>query len=377
VKKIKGMEVVVLENEKRRILESVGHICDTGYFMWGDYQEAFQEKFKTLTGKKFVVTFNSCTAALEVLFRYLGSSNTVCFQANTFPSPAYAALRAGNSLAWSDIDAQDMTPSLWDLEAAYQVSPFQVVVLQWTGGFVPSYVLALQDWCRDKGVHMVEDASHAAGSTMNGRKAGSFGQTSVFSLAATKPLQTGQGGILATDDQRLAEYCFQMKNYGRTEMFQRGEYMLRGHNMHLTEIQAAIGLVMFESMENRIRGRYKVLEQYVKHIENAFLPSPVCFLGSWSGKPNLYKLVLKVPSEKKAKLKKQLAEANVELGSSIYDFVTPHLPVFGKEYGMDRFPRTAEFAQGHVCLPMHDGLLEDEADYVGRKVVEFLYDESD
>lgn len=368
MKKIKGMEVVVLEDEKQRILESVSHICDTGYFMWGDYQEALCEKFKELTGKEHAVTFNSCTAALEVLFKWLGSGNTVCLQANAFPSPAYAAVRAGSVVTWSDIDEDEMTPGIADLNTAYERDKFATVVLQWTGGYVPSYIDVLRSWCDTRKVHFIEDASHSAGSAVGPNKAGSWGDTAVFSLAATKPLQTGQGGVLLTNDVHLARFCFMMKNYGRTEMFQKGEYLHAGYNMHMTEIQAAIGLVMFEGMEGRIAKRYQVLDRMVESG-----PKTSRLLGNWrNARPNLYKVVFRIAHERKDALKAHLAAANIELGSSIYDFVTPLLPVFGGLFDKLKFPQCARFAKEHVCLPMHDALTLEDGEYVGRRLKEFF-----
>jgi len=369
--KIRGMEVVISDEEKRKIQEAVGDICDSSYFMWGKYQEQLQEQFKLMTGKKYAVTFNSCTSALELLFRWLSQDlagkSRVVFQANTFPSPVYAAMRAGLEVGWVDIDVCEMVPTISKLTASYAKNSFEILVLQWTGGFIPSGANAIKEWCREKNVYFVEDASHASGSMESGRYAGAFGDTAVFSLAATKPLQTGQGGVLVTDNADLADFAFRMKNYGRTEMFQKGIFVHLGFNMHMTEIQAAIGTVLFDSMAARIKERYEMAKSYWPYIyEAGCLP-----LGNWDAHPNFYKLPILLRDKNKYQLKEKFMKEDIEIGSSLYDFVTPYLPVFKGLYEAEKFPDCLTYTDRHICLPLHNKMGPRQVKMVGERLVKF------
>lgn len=359
--KIRGMEVAISSEDRERILCGLREVLESGWLMWGPWQERLCDGLQRLTGRAHAVTFNSCTSAVEVLFRYLQPA-AVCFQANVFPSPVFAARRAGVPVTWSDIDPVQMCPTVLELEAAYLESQFDALLIQWTAGFIPSCVEEILQWCRDRRVFLIEDASHAAGSVQADRPAGAFGDAAVLSLAATKPLQSGQGGVLLTDDATLAEFAFQMKNYGRTEMFQRGEYVREGWNMHMTELQGVVGSVLLESMNQAISYRRSLAEAMLHPVERWYER-----LGSWQGascRPNVYKLPLLPRSRRKADVLEALAQLNIEAGSSVYDFVTPHLAVFGGEYGAVELPKCSSFAESHVCLPLHNGMTMEDAERV-------------
>lgn len=377
-RKIAGMAVSISDEDRAKITAAIDEILRKGFLMWGDWQERLCEGFKQMTGREHAVTFNSCTSALEVLFRFLRENwraGSVCFQANAFPSPVFAAQKVGLQVRWVDIDPELLCPSLHQIDDAYSRSMFDVLVLQWTGGYMSPEIREIERWCDDRAILLIEDASHAAGSVVYvGEKrtpieAGSFGTFSVFSLAATKPLQGGQGGVLLTNSPVVAKYVFQAKNYGRTEMFQKGEYVQHGGNLHMTELQAAVAAILMESMDEAIAYR----EGLARAMIDDFSYDDVQALGSSDGQPNLYKLPIQVRADvRKQDLQARFAERSIELGSSIYDFVTPHLPVFGGQYDGLSFPRSKDYAARHICLPLHNAMTLDDAARVHEALVEVL-----
>lgn len=378
LKKIRGMEVVFTAEERAEILGRIDRAMARGWVMWGDEQEEFQRRFAELTGRQHAVTFSSATAALESVFRWLRrrGAKTVCFQANNFPSPVMAALRAGLAVTWADIDPLKLCPGVADLEAAAKGRPFDVLALTWTGGFISQDVAEILEWCarRDPPVYVIEDASHAAGSRALGRPAGSFGQVAVFSLAATKALHTGQGGMLVTDDGELALAAFQMKNYGRTERFQKGQYVeLYGFNSHMTELQAAVGNVLLGSMAKRIEERAKLARLYRLYLGKCGITALGWYGGAAALEPNYYKFpVLLRRAEELPALRQWLADRKVELGSSMYEFVTPALEVWGKlARPASEFPRAHDYSRRHTCLPMHNALKVEDVERVGAELLGF------
>lgn len=374
VRKVRGMEVAISERDRIQILTGMEEILEKGWLMWGDWQEKLQDQFKQRTGRKHAVTFNSATSALEVLFRWLTvtkGSERIAMQANCFPSPAFAAERAGMEVVWCDIEPSLLCPSVQQLDELHQRTDFDVLLIQWTGGFMSSEVAEVMAWAGERHVFVVEDASHSAGSSDRlNVPAGNQGHAAVFSLAATKPLQTAQGGMLLTDDEAVATYAFQMKNYGRTEMFQKGVYVQSGFNMHMTEIQAVVGAVLIESMDAAVAWRHRLATIMRSYVEQ----TTASVLGCWEGRPNLYKMVVWLPvGVDKAQLKETFAAKDIEMGSSLYDFVTPELPMFngGEAFGT-RFPKTTEYVASHVCLPLHNAMTLEDAERVGTEFVAAL-----
>lgn len=375
VKRIRGMQVVFSEAEIAAVLGRIEGALRRGWVMWGPEQEELQRRFAELTGRRHAVTFSSATAALEVVFRWLRrrGARTVAFQANNFPSPPMAALRAGLSLAWVDIDPRRLCPSLADLQAARAETRFEALALTWTGGFVSDEAAEIRRWCERESVTLVEDASHAAGARAGGRPAGSLGDVAVFSLAATKALHTAQGGMLVTDDPELAQTAFRMKNYGRTELFQRGRYVERdGMNAHMTELQAALGNALLDTVADRIAARARLARLYRPYLERCGLEALGCQGEGFE--PNWYKCPVQLPSaEALGPLRAHLEVRGVELGSAMYDFVTPALDVWGKlARPAEAFPRALDYSRRHTCLPMHNGLGPEDIERVGAGLLSFF-----
>lgn len=378
VKKVRGMEVLVSEEEQQAIFKRMKVCFDKGWLMSGQEQEDFRARFQELTGRQFAETFNSASAALDTMFQLYAkqtSKNTAprrcAFQANHFPSPASIALRNGYEPVFVDIDGgSSLSPRPDQLDQVYRRTPFDMFNVQWTGGFVAAQVAEIQAWCKERGVKLIEDASHAAGSYgPDGRAAGTYGDIAVFSLASTKALHTGQGGMLLMNTQEEATWAFRGKNYGRTELFQKGQYVQHGSNYAMTELQAAMGNVLFDHLEERTNYRIalaKIMADYCSQVD-------IALLGSWGAKPNLYKMPVRLPAvtgKGPEELKTFMAERQIELGSKIYDFVTPLLPLFSAGTEAD-YPETVAYSQSHVCLPIHNKMDEGDAHRVGQALIEF------
>jgi dTDP-4-amino-4,6-dideoxygalactose transaminase len=358
------MKVTIPQPARERIVKSIGRILEKGWLMWGDQQEGLVDRFRHATGKAHGVTFNSATSAFDVLFQYLAREGEVFgFQATGFPSPVFSALRAGGRIEWLDINPDLMVPNTTDVEQAIQRG-MTVYVPQWTGGFIPWNVEDQVKRCRDAGVIVVEDASHASGSGRPSKfRAGANGDHAIFSLAATKPLHTGQGGMLLTDDPDLAEFAFQMKNYGRDAMFQKGQYQHAGHNLHMTELQAAVGLVLFDYMDDMVQERRSIAMQLKRE-------TGLKFLGDWSLYPNFYKVAVRIPANYPSReaFAAHLAEHGVEMGSAMYDFVTPTLsPIVAAGAGVDArvgFAGAWDHVTNHACIPCHNSMSQDDVETV-------------
>lgn len=354
--KIAGMKVEITEIQRKEIGEAIDSILAKGWLMEGPWQEKLQQLFCERADRELAVTFNSCSSALDIIFGYLfmQTSNQVALQANAFPSVAMAARRNLFYVHWLDIDPISMSPTLAMLQNAHQADPFDVLVMQWNAGFVSAEAPEIKRWCDEEGIFMIEDCSHASGSrTLDGSAAGSFGDAAVFSLAATKPLQTGQGGIMLTDDPLIEKWGFRAKNYGRTDWFQKGEYVQEGGNYHMTEIQAAIGVVLHGYMDEAITYRRSLAEAMLRDV-------PVTLMGDSRSAANMYKLPIQIGSDPAA-LRESAAKEDIELGSAIYDFVTPRLDLWAEDYADQAVPNAEWVSKSHICLPIHNGMSMDDA----------------
>ena len=375
---IQGLDVFFTVEEQNRLLIRMDELFKSGYLMMGPWQEGLQRTFGALTNKKFAVAFNSCTSAYECLIPYLQKHlgvKSMCFQANIFPSPVMAAIGARSvefpmDIVWADINRFDMCPLVEDLEMAYEHKQFQAAVFQWTGGWAPTDIREIREWCDMHEVYMIEDLSQALGTLVHGHSVGTIGDIAITSLAGTKPqLHSGQGGLLSTNGVALAEYVFRKKNYGRTQMFSKGEFVDMGHNFHMTEMQGVVASVMAETMEKRISER----EHLMKYGYGALHPDIKLLGNRETCRPNLYKLMVELPSYVvKSDFIDHLEQENIGLSTALYDFVTPHLDVWENDFRRFSFVKCLKHAKKHVCLPMHNKLTVPDAQYVTGVVNRYL-----
>ena len=371
---VAGMAVAFHDDEKAALLERVKAIADSGYFLWGDQQEELQKRFAKFVGREHALVFNSVTNAFELLLRYLVETagiEEVVFQANAFPSMVFAARRVGLSIRFVDLDVNDGAMDYGALQDE-ALGEQTVVVLQHTGGVVGLMMEDLVEYARKAGAHVVEDASQGAGSTnVYGQIAGSFGDVALFSTSATKAFHTGQGGILVTDNAEIEEHMRYMRQYGRTQMFQAGEFVVEGTNANQSEMNAAVGNVMLDTLQSRIDYRKEIFHAFEDVLlENRDL------LYCLSGTPNLYK-VMCMPAQydwDRPTMKAALKEAKLGLGSEVYEWLTPALPVFAGAFDdqLEKLEGGKLWASKHICLPMHNVMTPDDARAAAELIKAYL-----
>src|SRR3989441_662412 len=130
---------------------------------------------------------------------------------------------------------------------------------------------------RDRGIPVIEDAAQAAGAEYHGKKAGNLGDTACFSFYATKNMTTGEGGMIVTDDDRIAERARLLRHHGQPTKY---EHVLVGFNYRMTEIAAAIGLAQLAKLDGWVKQRRanaRALSKGLDGIEGLVPPSE----GNW------------------------------------------------------------------------------------------------
>ena len=197
-----------------------------------------------MCGVKHAIAVSSGTSALHIalLANELGPGDEVITTPFTFIATINAILSVRAKPVFVDIDEETFNMDM------SQVEP---LITTHTKAILPVHVyghmcdMAIAQVVADKyGLQIIEDACQAVMATFRGKYAGSFG-TGAFSFYATKNLMTGEGGMITTNDDLVAEKCRLLRNHG---MKHRYQYEMHGYNFRLTEIQAAIGLAQLERL---------------------------------------------------------------------------------------------------------------------------------
>lgn len=224
-------------------------VLDSGVLTDGPMVRRLEEEAARYLGVRHVVAVASCTAGLMLVLRSCVPGGRVVLPSFTFAATVHAAHWAGGSLSFADVDADSLT--LDPDDAARRIEGAAALVAVHLYG-TPCAVERLGRLADAAGIPLIYDAAHALGSRRAGRPVGGSGVAEVFSLSPTKVTVAGEGGLIATNDDALAEWCRLGRDYGNP-----GDYdcLFPGLNARMSELHAVVALQSLARLDERVRRR--------------------------------------------------------------------------------------------------------------------------
>ncbi len=230
------------------------------------------------------------------------------------------------------------------------------------GGLIPPQVDELRALCDERGVALVEDAAHAHGSTFDGRFAGSFGAAAAFSFYPTKVVTSGEGGMVLTSSEDLAQAARIYRDQGKGA-FTANHHVRPGSAWRMSELHAATGLVHLRRMEEFIARRRAVAASL---RQGTGQPGRASAAGRAAGMQEQRLQVHRAPATRSRPGMAQVgagAAFPVSLSGEVYDLPLHRQPVLA-EYAGPPLPVAEELAARHICLPVHSDMTDGEVDEV-------------
>jgi perosamine synthetase len=253
--------------------KEIDYVADAAAHAWYEnahvYQDRFEEAFAGYLGVKRAVCLPSCTSAihLSLLALGVGAGDEVIVPDITWIASAAPVTYVGATPVFADVDPQTWCLSASSLDACLTPRTRAVIPVDLYGN-MPDMEPILRI-ARDRGVAVVEDAAEAIGSEYRGRKAGSFGDTGVFSFHGSKTLTTGEGGMLVTDRPEVHRRVLVLRDHGRTpggRMFWNTEV---AYKYRMSSLQAALGLAQLERIEELLARKRQILDWYRRELGQA------------------------------------------------------------------------------------------------------------
>jgi dTDP-4-amino-4,6-dideoxygalactose transaminase len=251
------------EREEALLLE----VVRSGHLSLGPKLEQFEHDFASWLGDGYAVAVSSGTAALHLGVRALGwgEGDEVLTSPLSFVASTNCLLYEGATPVFCDIDPVTLTV---DPEAVAAAAGDR------TAGLLPVHIFGypaalpeLTKTAEDRGVPMLEDACQALGAVDSlGRRIGMAGNIATFAFYANKQMTTGEGGILITPDQDVAERVRSERNQGRAPDMNQVEHDRLGFNYRLTDLQAAIGIAQVERLGEMLNARDDVAALYRERL---------------------------------------------------------------------------------------------------------------
>ena len=232
----------------------------------GKYITRFEDTIAKKIERKHVVAVTNGTVALELALLALGiqADDEVIVPALTFAAPAAAVCSVGAIPIFADITLESWTIDPKKVAQLITNKTKAIIVVDLLGH--PGDYEALLNL----GVPIIEDAAQAHGSLYKGRPVGSFGAIATFSFHANKAITSGEGGCVATDDDRLMERMRLIANHGMTKERPYWHPVV-GHNFRMTNVTAAIGLGQAERWDDLVAARNLVAQTYDEFLRTSVL----------------------------------------------------------------------------------------------------------
>ena len=341
---------------------AVAEILATGSLTLGPYTKRFEAAFAAAHEAPHAVAVSSGTAALHIMLSVAGvRGRDVIVPANTFYATAAAVIQAGGRPVFADVDAATLALNRDTVAAALTPGTAAVVHVH-IGGLISPHIAQVRALCDERGAALIEDAAHAHGSTLDGRFAGSFGLAGAFSMYPTKVVTSGEGGVVVTGSDHMADETKIYRDQGKGA-FSANHHVRLGSAWRMSELHAVTGLVHLRRLDEFIARRREVAARYDKALASVDGLNPLA--ETPGSRSNIYKyIVLLTPGTDRAAFKQEVATRfGVRLSGEVYDLPLHEQPVLA-EYAGPPLPVAEDIAARHICLPVHSDMSEAEIDEV-------------
>src|SRR5882672_752175 len=253
-------------------IQSVVEVLKSDWLTTGPKVGEFEERFAAWVDAKHAVSFSSGTAALHgaAFAASLQSGDEAITTPLTFCATANCVLYQDATPVFADVSAD--TLNLHPQEVAKRISSRTKAIIAVDYAGHPADLTAFRELAAQHGLILIEDACHALGAEHAGRRVGSIADMTVFSFHPVKHLTTGEGGMVTTNDSKLADTLRRFRNHGiSSEARQRQEsgqwayeMVLLGFNYRLTDIACALGLSQLEKLEANLARRRAIAARYTR-----------------------------------------------------------------------------------------------------------------
>ena len=345
-------------NEKKYLCECI----DTGWISSeGPFVKEFEQKMSAVSGRKYGIAVSNGTAALEVAAQALGigEGDEVIMPAFTIISCAMAVTKLGAVPVLVDSDPYTWNMDVDAIEARITSRTKAIIAVHIYG--LPVEMNKILKLAEQYHLKVIEDAAEMHGQTYYGKSCGSFGDISTFSFYPNKHITTGEGGMVVTDDEELAERCRMIRNlcFRKDVRYVHDEI---SDNYRFTNLQAAVGLAQLERLDEFIERKRRMGCYYtekLKEIDGLLLPIERTDYAEniyW-----VYGLVLKedIPADNR-KVQQLLAEEGI--GSRTFFWCMHEQPVYRRRglFEGETYPNAEYLARKGFYIPSGLALTEGQ-----------------
>jgi len=346
----------------------------SGWLTQGPKVAAFEKAFAERHNVKHALATSSCTTGLHLILSAMGvgPGDEVIVPAFTWVATANVVVYCGATPVFADVDLQTYNIDPQSVRAKLNSHTRAIIAVHLFGLCADVDAIAQVAW----GVPVVEDAACAAGAAYKGRWAGSLGHAAAFSFHPRKSITTGEGGMVTTGDDRLAETATRLRNHGASVSEEQRhwgprpyllpEFNLLGFNYRMTDLQGAVGFVQLSKLDRFIEQRDRWAGYYASElssIEWLRLPQvPIGYRHGWQS------FVCWVDESKSPGTRNEIMDRLQQRGISTRPgtHAVHTLGYYRNRFGVDpaECPNARDCDRHTMAIPLHNQMTEDDYAYV-------------
>lgn len=356
-------------------VEVINQVLSTPYLSIGPKVEEFEKKVADFIGVKYAVAVNSGTSGLHLCIKSLGikDGDEVITTPFSFIASANCMLFERAKPVFVDIDENTL---------CIDVNKIEKAIAKKTKAILPVHIFGhscemdkIMEIAKKYNLAVIEDACEAIGGEYKGKKVGSFGNCGVFAFYPNKVITTAEGGMIVTDNEKIAKLCQSMRNQGRDEGDAWLSHSRLGYNYRMSELSAALGSVQMDRINEILEKRQKTADYYNKRlsqIEGIKVP----YVGP-DVKLSWFVYVIRLDQTRFSRQDRdQIMNELNSKGINCGNYFPPihlepfYVNMFGYKQGS--FPVTEKLSNLTIALPFYNNLTEAEIKYVCDSLEEIL-----
>jgi len=354
-------------------IESVVNTLKGEYLTTGPKVKEFEDKICKYVNARYGIAVNSATSALDIAVQSLELSegSEIITTAFTFAATSNSILYNNCKPVFADIlrDTYNIDPE--DIKRKINEKSKAIICVDYAGH--PCELDELKQIAKEHNLILIEDASHSLGAEYKNQKVGSIADITIFSFHPVKPITTGEGGMIVTNNEILANKMRMLRSHGidkSPEQRDSWEYDMKmlGRNYRITDFQCALGISQLEKLDEFINQRNKLANRYYELLKNTEIKLPVVREHVKTGR-HLFTILLKDEKEKE-KMYKRLKEKGI--GVNVH-YIPIYKFTYYKKLGYnEELKNTEEIYSRILSIPLHVNLTENDIEKIVNVIKEGL-----
>jgi dTDP-4-amino-4,6-dideoxygalactose transaminase len=360
--------------------QAVQEVLASRWLTMGARTTKFEKAFADYHESKFAIAVSSCTAALHLacLALGLGPGDEVILPALTFVATANAVRYVGATPVFADIKGEsDLNISIEAIRNKITPKTKALIVMHYAG--YPCDMPAIMDLAQEHNLYVIEDAAHALGGELKGRKLGTWGDIGCFSFFSNKNLVTGEGGMLLAQNEQIAKSMRQLRSHGMTSLTwdrhhghaSSYDVIDLGFNYRIDEIRSALGFEQLKKLDRNNKKRRELTAQYHQILSAVGLEITIPFTDHPGISAAHIMPILLPESNNRQTFIQSMKDSGIQT-SVHYTPIHQFSAYKALGYQGDGLSVTEAVASREITLPLYPGLSQADIEVVAAKVQEGL-----